>query len=335
MTNPVLVEVTRGARVESVHRGAVVVADSRGQQLFSLGDTQTPVFPRSAVKAMQALLLVESGAADRYGFGDRELALACASHSGEPLHADLAASMLAAAGHGETALECGCHWPSKLDVALDLARAGSAPTQLHNNCSGKHAGFVCAACHLGIDPAGYVRYGHDVQDMIRGIFADLTGDHFGVDNCGTDGCSIPTYATPLPSLARGFARMATGEGLATQRAAASRRIIEACMAEPYYVAGEGRTDTDLMRAAPGLVFAKTGAEGVYCAALPDRGLGIALKCDDGGTRAAEAMVAAVLAAFMDAGDRREAVRHFTTRPLKNWNGIDVGNIRVTAALDVN
>ena len=127
--------------------------------------------------------------------------------------------------------------------------------------------------HLGIDPAGYVNYGHEVQDMIRGIFADLAGDHFGVDNCGTDGCSIPTYATPLPSLAKGFARMATGEGLAKHRAEASKRIVEACMAEPYFVAGEGRACTKLMQAAPGMVFAKTGAEGVYCAALPREGLG--------------------------------------------------------------
>ena len=335
MTNPVLVEVTRGGRVESAHCGAVVVADSHGRLLVSLGDTEQPVFPRSAVKAMQALLLVESGAADRYGFGDKELALACASHTGEPAHADLAASMLAAAGRDEMALECGCHWPSELNVALDLARSGGAPTQLHNNCSGKHAGFICAACHLGIDPTGYVRHGHDVQDMIRGIFADLTGDHFGVDNCGTDGCSIPTYATPVPSIVSGFARMATGEGLATQRAQASKRIIEACMAEPYFVAGEGKVCTRLMRAAPGLVFAKTGAEGVYCAVIPKEGLGIALKCDDGGTRAAEAMVAAVLASFMAAGDQRDAVQAQANRTLKNWNRIEVGNVRVTTALDVS
>lgn len=334
MSNPVLVELTRGGRVESVHRGAVVVADGRGQQHLSLGQVEAPVFPRSAVKAMQALLLVESGAADRFGFGNRELALACSSHSGEPAQSELAASMLAAADLDQTALECGTHWPSYPEAARNLARSGAAASQLHNNCSGKHAGFICAACHLGIDPAGYVNYGHEVQDMIRGIFADLAGDHFGVDNCGTDGCSIPTYATPLPSLAKGFARMATGEGLAKHRAEASKRIVEACMAEPYFVAGEGRACTKLMQAAPGMVFAKTGAEGVYCAALPREGLGIALKCDDGAGRAAEVMAAMVLASFMPAGDEQSAVLDLASRPLKNWNGIEIGTIRTTEALAV-
>lgn len=334
MSNPVLVELTRGGRVESVHRGAVVVADGRGQQHLSLGQVEAPVFPRSAVKSMQALLLVESGAADRYVFGNREVALACSSHSGEPAQAELAASMLAAADLDKAALECGTHWPSSPEAARNLARSGAVASQLHNNCSGKHAGFICAACHLGIDPAGYVNYGHEVQDMIRGIFADLTGDHFGVDNCGTDGCSIPTYATPLPSLAKGFARMATGDGLAKHRAKASKRIVEACMAEPYFVAGEGRACTNLMRAAPGMVFAKTGAEGVYCAALPREGLGIALKCDDGAGRAAEVMAAMVLASFMPAGDERSAVLDLASRPLKNWNGIEIGTIRTTEALAV-
>jgi L-asparaginase II len=333
MTNPVLVEVTRGGRVESRHRGAAVVVDGVGNKLLSLGDTEASVFPRSAVKAMQALLLVESGAADHLGFTDKELALACASHSGEPEHVALASAMLASVGKDETALECGCHWPSRQKVAISLARTGASPSQLHNNCSGKHAGFICAACHLGIDPTGYVRYGHDIQDMIRGVFSNLTGAHFGVDNCGTDGCSIPTYASPLTSLAQGFVKMATGMGLEPQRSRAARRIIDACMAEPYFVAGEGRACTRLMRTAPGRVFAKTGAEGVFCAVLPQEGLAIALKCDDGTTRAAEAMVAALLARFLVAEDEvRDALMKQANRPLKNRNGIEVGTIRVAESL---
>jgi len=333
MTNPVLVEVTRGGRVESRHRGAAIVVDGDGNRLLALGDVDSLLYPRSAIKAMQALLLVESGAADAYGFGDRELALACASHSGEPAHTDLAARMLALAGQDEHALECGAHWPFQQKVAEALARSGGSPTQLHNNCSGKHAGFICAACHLGWDPVGYIRYEHEVQDAIRGILADLTGAPFGVDNCATDGCSIPTYAVPLAELATGFARMATGAALAPQRAAAASRLIAACMAEPFFVAGEGRACTRLMRTAPGRIFAKTGAEGVFCAALPREGLGIALKCDDGGTRAAEAMIAALLARYLDAGpEYRAALMDQANRPLKNWNGVDIGAIRVTEAL---
>lgn len=333
MSNPVLVEVTRGGRVESRHRGTAIVVDAAGDKVLALGDTDAPIYPRSAVKAMQAMVLVESGAADSLGFGDRELALACSSHSGEPAHVELVSDMLSKVGRDETTLECGCQWPSRLKVSIALARNGESATQLHNNCSGKHTGFICTACHIGIDPTGYIRYGHEIQDMIRGVMADVTGDHFGVDNCATDGCSIPTYAVPLASLAHGFARMTTGSRLGSSRAAAADRIISACMAEPYYVAGEGRACTRLMETAPGRIFAKTGAEGVFCAALPQQGLAIALKCDDGGARAADAMVAGVLARFIDAdSDVKDALMRQANRPLKNWNGLETGSLKLTEAL---
>jgi L-asparaginase II len=280
MANPVLVEVTRGSVVESWHRGAVSVFDADGKAVWEIGDTERPVFPRSAVKAIQALPLVESGAADAYGFGDRELALACASHSGEPVHVELAKAMLAKAGLDGTALECGVHWPSSHDATIALARAGGVPNALHNNCSGKHSGFLCTCVHSGIAHGGYVKAGHALQEMVRDAMQSVTGAVHDVDHCGTDGCSIPTYAVPLKSFARGFARMATGRGFSPERARAAKRLISACMAEPFLVAGTGKADVALMQAAPGRIFVKTGAEGVYCAALPELGLGIALKCDD-------------------------------------------------------
>lgn len=333
MANPVLVEVTRGTLVESRHRGMVVAVDGDGKVVFSAGDSDAVVFPRSAVKAMQGLPLVESGAADAYGFGAKALALACSSHSGEPEHAALAGAMLAAAGRDETALECGAHWSFEQSVLIGQARGLERPSALHNNCSGKHAGFVCAACHTGTDVDGYVRYEHPVQAEIRGVMESLTGAALGSDTCGIDGCSIPTYAAPLKSLAHGFARMATGTGLAPGRAKASRRLIEACMAEPFYVAGTKRACTRLMQAAPGRIFAKTGAEGVFCAAIPERGIAIALKCEDGATRAAESMVAATLARFFaDEPEVHAALMAHADRPMHNWNGVHVGDIRVTAAL---
>lgn len=333
MANPVLVEVTRGGCVESRHRGAAVAVDAAGQTIFSTGETSTPIFPRSAIKAMQALPLVESGAADAYGFGDREIALACSSHSGQPEHVALAGAMLKAAGRDVDALECGCHWPFNMKVATKLAASGEKLTALHNNCSGKHAGFVCAACHLGHSPAGYINYDHPVQVMAREALGDLTGAHYGVDNCGTDGCSIPTYAVPLPAVAHGVAKLVTGEGLAPERAKAARRIVRACMAEPFYVAGSRRACTRLMELAPGKVFAKTGAEGVFCAALPEQGVGVAVKCDDGGTRAAEAMIAAVLALLVDGDDAlRDGLRAMSGHTISNWNGIETGHVRVTEAL---
>ena len=328
MENPVLVEVLRGATVESRHRGAVAVVDADGGVALGIGDVERPVFPRSAVKAIQALPLVESGAADAYGFGRRELALACASHSGEPEHAALAAAMLERAGLDAGALECGAHWPSRQEAALDLARQGKRPTALHNNCSGKHAGFLCTCRHAGLGHRGYVAIGHEIQQGVRDAMEAVTGAAHGVENCGTDGCSIPTYAVPLKSLARGFARMATGVGLGETRARAAKRLIDACMAEPFLVAGTDRLDTRLMRAAGGRVMVKIGAEGVYCGAIPELGLGIALKCDDGAARAAEVMIAAVVAKLLPSEDALSAIIGDMARPvMANWNGIAVGALR--------
>lgn len=333
MNNPVLVEVTRGSLVESRHRGMVVAVDGEGKVVFAAGEVQTPVFPRSACKAMQALPLVESGAADAYGFGNRELALSAASHSGEDAHAELAASMLARAGRDGSALECGAHWSFDQSPLIHQARTLDKPTALHNNCSGKHAGFVCAACHSGMEVEGYVTYEHPLQGEIRGIMEGLTGAVLAHDNCGTDGCSIPTYAVPLDGLARGFGKMLTGRGLEPIRARASRRIIDACMAEPFYVAGTRRFCTELMEVAPGQIFAKTGAEGVYCALLPELGISIALKCEDGAGRAAESMVAAALAAFFPVGsEAREKLAALANHRMKNWNGIEVGTVRSAGPL---
>ncbi|MER8827655.1 asparaginase [Mesorhizobium sp. M0938] len=333
MTNPVLVEVLRGAVVESAHRGAIAVFDADGKPVWEIGDTARPVFPRSAVKAIQALPLVESGAADAYGFGDRELALACASHSGEPAHVELARAMLAKAGLDGTALECGAHWPSSHDATVALASAGTLPNALHNNCSGKHAGFLCTCVHAGIPHRGYVKSGHASQEMVRDAMQSVTGAAHDVDHCGTDGCSIPTYAVPLRSLALGFARMATGVGFEPVRAKAAKRLLSACMAEPFLVAGTGRADVALMKAAPGRTFVKGGAEGVYCAGLPELGLGVAMKCDDGAGRAAEVMVAAVLAKLQRADSVLAAkLIEQAHPPIESRAGAKVGAVRPAAAL---
>ncbi|MER8595722.1 asparaginase [Mesorhizobium sp. M1182] len=334
MTNPVLVEVLRGAIVESAHRGAVAVFDADGKPVWEIGDTAQPVFPRSAVKAIQALPLVESGAADAYGFGDRELALACASHSGEPPHVELARAMLAKAGLDETALECGAHWPSSHGATLALARAGSVPNALHNNCSGKHSGFLCTCVHSGIAHRGYVKAGHASQEMVREAMQAVTGAAHDADHRGTDGCSIPTYAVPLRSFALGFARMATGAGFEPVRARAAKRLLSACMAEPFFVAGTGRSDVAMMDAAPGRIFVKGGAEGVFCAALPELGLGIALKCDDGAGRAAEVMVAAVLAKLLQADQALAAkLTEQANPPIESRIGAKVGALRPTATFN--
>jgi L-asparaginase II len=325
MTNPVLVEVLRGDIVESMHRGAVAVFDGSGKLIFEAGDIDAPVFPRSAVKSMQALPLVESGAADAFGFGDRELALACSSHNGEPEHTELAASMLKRAGLGEAALECGVQWPNH-EATVALANAGKSPSQLHNNCSGKHSGFLAACQHCGIEPKGYVAAGHPFQEMIRETMQEVTGAAHGAENRGTDGCSIPTYAIPLRAIALGFSRMASGKDMARGRARAAKRLVDACMAEPFLVAGSKRADTRLMEAAPGRIFVKGGAEGVHCGILPELGLGFALKCSDGAGRAVDVATAALIRIYLPDIDLAKDERP----TLRNWRGIHVGDLRPTA-----
>ena len=333
MSNPVLVEVVRGGLVESRHRGTVAVADADGATVLALGDVARPVYPRSAVKPLQALPLIESGAAERYGFGDQEIALACASHGGEPAHVEVANRMLARAGLEVGALECGAHWPSHQPSSQALARSGGAPSALHNNCSGKHAGFVCVACAAGVEPRGYVGAEHVVQREVRGAIEGLTGVGLAAEQCGIDGCSIPTWAVPLTALAHAFAKFGTGQGLAPERAKAAARIRAACAAQPYFVAGTGRFCTEIMKLFGARVLAKTGAEGVFCGALPEQGIGIALKCDDGASRAAEVAMTAIIARFLPMPDEeRRALDRFLRPALRNWNGIEVGGLRPTPAV---
>lgn len=333
MTNPILVEVTRGSLVESRHRGAIVVVDAAARRRAAIGDVEQAVFPRSAVKLIQALPLVESGAADAYGFGPAELALACASHSGEPRHTALAAAMLARAGRSVADLECGTHMPSNDRAAYDLIRAGAKPNALHNNCSGKHSGFVCLACHMGVDVEGYVEESHPVMRAVTAALRDTTGAALSADVCAIDGCSIPTYGIPLDRMALAFARLSTGEGLSAERARAAKRLMDACLAEPFYVAGTGRFCTDIMAAFAGEVFVKTGAEGVYCGAIPALGLGIALKCDDGAQRGAETMMAAAIAALTSPSDAgRDVLARRLAPPIDTRRGVKVGEIRPVAEL---
>jgi L-asparaginase II len=328
MTNPVLVEVTRGPVAESLHTGSYVVMDADGAIVASAGEIMRPVFPRSAVKAFQALPLLESGAADRLGFTPAELALAISSHSGEEEHAATSAAMLAKAARDVGCLECGTHWPMGDAATRKLAGAGGKPSALHNNCSGKHAGFVCLCCDMGIDSAGYVQPDHKLQRMLADTMHEMTGVRHGSDNRGTDGCSIPTYAVPLKSLASAFAKFSSGVGLGPERIKANRRLQAAAALHPFMVAGTGRFDTRAMTLLGRRAFTKTGAEGVFCAAFPELGYGVALKCEDGAGRAAEVVMAALIARYVPMSETETATfAPLLTPKLINWNGIEVGQLR--------
>ncbi len=323
-SNPVLVEVVRGNLTESRHAGAIAIADASGRPVLSLGDVERLVFPRSAIKAMQAIPLIESGAADAFGLSNDELAVACASHSGDRVHIDAARSLLAKAGLDESYLACGAHWPVSEQATRELILAGQCAEAIHNNCSGKHAGMLAAAVHLGLDPEGYERPDHALQAMIGGIIAETCGVALKRSRMGIDGCSVPTFAVPLSALARGFARLGTGQRLTAARARAAARLVRACFASPVLVAGEGRFDTVVMSALAPSVFVKGGAEGVHCAALPGLGLGIALKIDDGTKRGAERAIAEAIVALLPKA--RPALAVQLGGEIFNWRGTSVGRI---------
>ncbi len=324
MSSVLLAEVLRGGRVESRHTGAFVVADTDGRVVLSGGDSQRAIFPRSAVKALQAIPLLVSGAAERFRLGADSLALACASHVGAPEHVAVAAATLAACGRDAACLECGAHWPTASSAARALAAAGYVPGPLHNNCSGKHAGFVCTAVGTGRDPAGYVAPDHPTMRGVTAAVSAVTGARLHGQAPAIDGCSIPTYEIPLLALAAGFARFGAGVGMPAGFAAAAARLRAAVAAYPVLVAGTGRFDTAVAEALGQAAFVKLGAEGVYCGALPVLGLGFALKCDDGAIRAAEVATAALLRHLLGAS----AVLDRLAAPvLTNWNGIAVGAMR--------
>jgi L-asparaginase II len=317
-----MVELWRGGRCESVHAGHAVVADPQGRVVEGWGDPATVIYPRSSCKMVQALPLVESGAGA--ALTPAQLALACASHQGAAIHVAAVGRWLADLGLGEGDLRCGAHEPADRAERDRLIRAGEAPCQLHNNCSGKHAGFLTLSRHLKAGPE-YVEPDHPVQQAVRAAFEEVTGAVS--PGYGIDGCSAPNFACTLTGLARAMAVFAAaGEGDARGRA--MRRLTDAMMAHPEMVAGEGRACTILMRAAGGRAAVKTGAEGVFVAILPALRLGVAVKIADGAARAAEGAVAALLVRLgVLAADDPAALR-YTAGPIRNWRGIKTGETRL-------
>ena len=325
---PVLVEVTRGDMVESRHRGAFAVVDPEGKVMLQAGDCEQLVYPRSAIKPLQALALVETGAAEAFGVSDAEIALACASHNSEPGHVGAAGAWLARIGLEPEDLECGSHLPFYEPVAQEMLRRGEEPSALHNNCSGKHVGFLTLAKHLGVPTKGYIGYAHPVQQTLLGIEEMMAGVELRAAPRGIDGCGIPQYGAPLGNLALAMARFADPSDQPERRQQAVARILKAVGANPFMIAGSGRFCTRVIEAAKGRILVKTGAEGVFMAALPEYGLGIALKAEDGSGRAAEVMMGALLQRLEALGPTQcEALQDLFTPSVINRAGLRVGEIR--------
>ena len=321
MSNPILVEITRGPLVESVHRGAFAVADARGGLRLQAGDVERPIFPRSSLKPVQAVPLIETGAAEAFGVSDEEIALACASHSGEPMHTTRVAAWQERIGCSVADLACGPHRPVHEPTAVEMIIRREKWTPLHNNCSGKHTGFMTLARHLGAPVAGYQLIDHPAQRMVERTLKEMAG-LTGELPCGVDGCTVPNFALSLTALARAMAQFADTHGLSASRREATDRVVRAMTAHPELVAGTGRACTNLMRQSRGLVV-KTGAEGVYIAIIPALGLGVALKIDDGTSRASEAVIAALLIALGAVPDEGAAAA-LARAPVPNTRGVPVG-----------
>ncbi|MFP2910394.1 asparaginase [Pyxidicoccus sp. 3LFB2] len=323
------IETTRSGLVESVHAVSVAVVDTEGRLVAQAGDPERFTYWRSAAKPFQAMPLVQDGVAERYGFGARELALACGSHSSEPVHRALAASMLRACGCEEHQLACGPHPPLSQTVADEALRAGVVITPRWSNCSGKHAGMLALARHHGWPTQGYERAGHPVQERALAEVLRWTGQPREALRLGVDGCTAVCFALSVRAMATSYARF----GVSSEPAA--RRLREAMVAHPELVAGTGRPCTDIMSAARGAVVAKVGAEGIYCAALPALGLGVALKVEDGDMRCSPP---ALLSVLRQVGERRglslpvSELRQHAEPVLRTTRGEPVGELRATGAL---
>jgi L-asparaginase II len=320
MVEPVpMAEVWRGGFLECVHLGHAVIADASGGIVRSWGEPELVVLPRSSIKMIQALPLVESGA----DLGTERLALACASHQGAPMHTSRVRAWLADLGLEEADLRCGPQAPADDEDRDRLVREGRRPEQVHNNCSGKHTGFLMLTRHLGGGPE-YVDPDHPVQRAVLAAFEDVTGQES--PGHAIDGCSAPNLATTLRGLATAMARYASAHDRSGTRNRAMSRLVDAMIAHPELVAGEGRACTELMRAAPGIAI-KTGAEGVFTAIFPDRRLGVALKIADGATRASEAAMAAILVLLGVLDPAHPAALKRMRAPITSRRGFPAGEVR--------
>jgi len=326
MSEPIaMVELWRGGLLESTHTGHAVICGAGGGIVEAWGDPEAVIFPRSSCKMLQALPLLESGAADAAGLTEAQLALSCASHQGAAVHFGMVTRWLAGLGLGESDLRCGTHVPYDTEERDRLIRGFEAPCQIHNNCSGKHAGFLTLNRHLG-GRADYIEADHPVQQAVKAAFVEVTGEES--PGFGIDGCSAPNFATSVHGLARSMAFFAGAHDGGDARNRAAYRLTRAMAAYPELVAGEGRACTELMRAMNGRVAIKTGAEAVFVAIIPEKQMGIALKITDGGTRASEAAICALLVRLGVLDAAHPATQKRLNAVQRNWRGFETGVLRL-------
>ena len=327
---PLNVDVWRGPNIESRHTVSAVVVNSSGQIQHSWGESNQKIYPRSSIKALQALPIILSGAADRFAISDIELALASASHNGEPEQVEVIQRWLQRLGLSVNDLECGAHLPGYPKAAANLIQSGTHFTALHNNCSGKHTGMLATALALGKGTQGYSKASHPVQSMIKKLIEDFCSEKVHESDIAIDGCSIPTYYMPMKNLATGMARLGDPESLSPAYRQAAEKVYTAIVRNPYFVAGTDRYCTLIMTALNGRALVKTGAEGVMFATVPELKSGVVVKVHDGTVRAAEIAMSFILneLGLLDP----QSAEKFCEIPVRNWNQILTGRIKIKSEL---
>jgi len=332
MSYELLVEITRNNTVESRHFGAAVVCDFKGNVLESWGDIDSLIFPRSALKPMLAIQLIESGASKHYALSDAELSLACSSHQGEQMHQDLVESWLNRLGLTEDDLACGAVLPEDTERAHQLLATGQHGCRIHHNCSGKHTGFLTTALHLNLPLDNYHLLDHPLQQLSLDMLSDLADIDLKQYPIGIDGCGLPAPTMPLLQLGRATARFANPAELSKNRTQAIYRLHKAITNEPLYIAGYGTVVSELNEVTKGAVLAKTGAEGVITAALPEQGLGIAVKIADGSARASSVALLAILDHLGVLSDEeKHKLQAHISPTIMNSRELAVGEIRPAAS----
>ncbi|MCW9042552.1 MAG: asparaginase [Pseudopelagicola sp.] len=325
MANAVpLVEIWRGPFLESVHAGHAVICDDAGQIVEAWGDPEAVVLPRSSSKMLQALPLIESGAADAAGLSRAQLALACASHNGAEIHSNHVTAWLADLGFSDADFCCGPQEPRDIAARDALIREGKPVCRYHNNCSGKHSGFLTLTKYLKAGPE-YVALDHPVQKAVKAAFEEVTQEDS--PGYGIDGCSAPNFAATMHGMARAMAFFAAATPDGDRRQAAAVRLREAMAAYPELVAGEGRACTDFMRAMDHKGAVKTGAEGYFVAILPEKKRGVAIKIADGATRGAQCVMAALLVRLGALDPAHPVAQAYINAPIQNWDGLVTGRMR--------
>ncbi|AOZ93722.1 asparaginase [Paenibacillus crassostreae] len=329
------IQVIRGHYVESTHHIHIAVVDYTGKLLYSYGDPTRLTFARSAMKPFQAVPIIETGTARAFEYNASEIALSCASHSGEPIHRETVLNILSRAKLDESDLQCGTHVPKDKASYIELLKAGKELTPVYSNCSGKHSSMLATAVHLHEDIHTYPDINHPVQQRILDVIAEVCNVPREQIGLSVDGCGLPVHQIPLYNVALGFARLAHPEGtVSAAREEALETIRDAMMAHPVMVSGHKRFDTDVMSAYKGNIVSKMGAEGVQCIGIIDRGIGIAIKTEDGTDRASGVAAMDVLRQLgVTDESSTELLKDYIQAPVLNARKVKIGVVQANFVLN--